>query len=114
MKFCGKEAKVDEKKRHCSPPPNSHSGDPGDSEDEQSTGELSTFVKWLIIFSLLAILLATVLIMYLFKASGKFCWARPTTMNKNSVQRNVSYAPVSLDNPEGNKINISEQRSLVL
>ena len=113
MAICGKDNKVNEKRKHCFPSAGTYPGD--NEEEEYSSGELSTFVKWLIIFSLLAILLATVLIMYLFKASGKFCWARPD-INKKSVQRNVSYAPVSLNNPEGQNIAMSEQeqRSLVL
>lgn len=84
MQQCHEDDKFDENARHCIPPPqNDFENNKGN--DDETTGELSTFVKWLIIFSLLAILVATVLIMYLFKTSGKFCWARPA-VDKNSTQ----------------------------
>ncbi|KXJ12796.1 Proprotein convertase subtilisin/kexin type 6 [Exaiptasia diaphana] len=82
VQLCNEEDEVSEKDRHCVPP---HIPIKNDTHAEEDSGELSTFVKWLIIFSLLAILVATVLIMYLFKTSGKFCWARPVVVEKNSA-----------------------------
>lgn len=81
--FCEEDDEVNEAARHCVPPVMENTND----TDDSATGELSTFVKWLIIFSLLAILVATVLIMYLFKTSGKFCWARP------AVEKTTTQAP---------------------
>ena len=68
---------------------------------------VSTFVKLLIIFILVAILLTAVLIMWQFKVSQKFCWA---TIEKNAelksqAHRNTAYRPVSVT-PEVNNQNL--------
>jgi subtilisin-like proprotein convertase family protein len=99
LRFCDEEDEVDEKARHCLSPLYKGSK----NTDDPGAGEMSTFVKWLIIFSLLAVFMATVLIIYLLKVSGKLCWARPI-IDKNTVQQNASYAATdSLNNPNGNE-----------
>lgn len=105
---CGHDDKVDAKTRHCLTPNASYNK--GHLDDYGLVG-MSTFHKWLIVFSLLAVLLVVVLVMYMFKAKEQFCWARPA---KNSPQRNVSYRPVSLENIEPPvKIVPPEQQGLV-
>lgn len=69
---------------------------------------LSTFVKLLIIFILVAVILTAVLIMWHFKISQKVCWADQEKLNKQirmHSQNNVAYWPVAVT-PEVNNQNL--------
>lgn len=118
LPLCNPEDEVDQEKRHCKKSPKL-----GFTEDDEggfySTASpttvimlheqgISTFVKLLIIFILVAVLLTAVLIMWHFKISQKVCWAIPdkiTNQNRAISQTNVGYWPVSVT-PEVNNQNL--------
>ena len=88
LRYCHEEDEVDEKRRHCLSPTYKNINLPDSDSDE-----VSTFVKWLIIFSLLGVLMVTVLIIYFLKVSGRLCWrTRPLTDNTNAVEKNAGHS----------------------
>ncbi|KAK3744470.1 hypothetical protein QZH41_012897, partial [Actinostola sp. cb2023] len=82
VSLCDENDKVDVVERHCVAPSASHNI----NELDDGSGDISTFYKWLIVFSLLAVVLAGVLVMYMFKARDRLCWSRPAMAN-GSPQR---------------------------
>lgn len=69
---------------------------------------ISTFMKLLIVFIHVAVILTAVLIVWHFKISQKVCWANPDKIskhNRSTSQTNVGYWPVSVT-PEVNNQNL--------
>lgn len=77
----------------------------------EGQAEMSTFVKWLIIFIMLAVLVATVMMMWLCKKSEKFCWSKPKKKEKIPVKKDVAYSRVAVT-PEVNNANLKELGNL--
>ena len=83
----------------------------GGKSQGSGLGQMSTFVKWLIIFIMLAVLVAAVMIMWLCKVSERFCWSKPKKKDKAPVKKDVVYSRVSVT-PEVNSGNLKELGNL--
>ena len=119
VKLCNVSDEVDEEKKECrgkGEAPLSdedRSGRPLDEDDDypifnkrpkptsklhsiptaRSDAHLSMFMKLLIIFILVAVLLSSLLLLWLCRGSGMFCWAKRTT--DKEVPKKVAYRPVA-------------------
>ena len=124
LPLCNVDDAVDHKRKECRTDPAAAKS--GSDEDEEDNGVgyyttpspttvaalhqqgLSTFVKLLIIFILVAVILTAVLIMWHFRISQKVCWANKEKLNKQTrahSQNNVAYWPVAVT-PEVNNQNL--------
>lgn len=130
LALCKPDDDVDQEKKECRKSSSLPSSDDDDDYVVQEGGHhgtsppttrvslhqkgLSTFVKLLIIFILVAVILCAVLIMWHFKISQKVCWANPDKIakqNRATSQTNVAYWPVSVT-PEVNNQNLKELGNL--
>lgn len=91
---CGHDDKVDAKNHLCISTSN-HNNDYG--PHDHPTVDMTSYHKWLVIFSLIVVFLIIVIFLYVVRARELLCWSRPA---KSVPQRNVSYRPVALDNIE--------------
>lgn len=125
LPLCNADDAVDQEKKQCHRNPELHASDDDDDDvldgglygtgtSSPTTGVnlyqqgISTFVKLLIIFILVAVILTAVLIMWHFKISQKVCWANPDKITKQiraTSQTNVGYWPVSVT-PDVNNQNL--------
>ena len=124
LPLCHADDDVDQEKKECRKNPNAGKSGIDDDDDIEKGGYyststpstvltlhqqgLSTFVKLLIIFILVAFILTAVLIMWHFKMSQKVCWANQEKINKQirtHSQNNVAYWPVAVT-PEVNNQNL--------
>lgn len=114
LPLCNPDDDVDQEKKECHKSATLGGGTSDDYDDDEggyystaspTTGVIlhqqgiSTFVKLLIIFILVAVILTAVLIMWHFKISQKVCWANPDKLAKQNraiSQTNVAYWPVSV------------------
>ena len=120
VKLCNVSDKVDQDKKVCkedsAEPHKEKTGGPLDDDDDDyittyhkgqtastsyaptvnrlpTSSSLSMFIKLLIIFILVAILLSTLLLLWLCRGSGMLCWAKRNS--DKEVQKNVAYLPVA-------------------
>lgn len=121
LPLCNADDDVDQVRKECRKNPHAETSaiDDDDDDDDDSTTSpttvislhqtgLSTFVKLLIIFILVAVILTSVLIMWHFKMSQKVCWSSQQKINKQinmHSQNNVAYWPVAVT-PEVNNQNL--------
>lgn len=122
LPLCNPDDDVDQEQKECRK--SAQAGGISADDDDEDGGEqdvtktpttttlhekgISTFMKLLIIFILVAIILTAVLIMWHFKISQKVCWAIPdkiTNQNHAISQTHVGYWPVSVT-PEVNNQNL--------
>lgn len=115
LPLCYPDDIVDQVKKECCKDPNAPTEKdttvPPTSLREQG---MSTFVKLLIIFILVAVFLIAVLIMWQFKISQKVCWGDSDKLNKQIrtySQNNVAYWPVAVT-PEVNNQNLKQLGNL--
>ncbi|CAH3133839.1 unnamed protein product [Porites lobata] len=115
LPLCYPDDIVDQVKKECCKDPNAptekDTAVPPTSLREQG---MSTFVKLLIIFILVAVFLIAVLIMWQFKISQKVCWGDTDKLNKQIrtySQNNVAYWPVAVT-PEVNNQNLKQLGNL--
>ena len=116
LPLCNPDDEVNQETKECrkslSFPTDEDEEEPGTSAPTKGVtlhqAGISTFMKLLIIFILVAVILTAVLIVWHFKISRKVCWANPDKIakhNRSTSQTNVGYWPVSVT-PEVNNQNL--------
>lgn len=126
LPLCKATDDVDQERRECHTNTMSRIGDDDDEERDGGVdsyvksspttvpslhhGEMSTFLKLLIIFILVTVILMAVLMIWLCKIGQKFCWASEEKPAKMHSQ-NVGYRPVTVI-PDVSKKNLNRQGNM--
>ena len=112
---CSDTQSTDYENKHCHQDLDELSNSSLESHDKkgkvEGKGEMSTFVKWLIIFIMLAVLVTSVMMMWLCKKSERFCWSKRKKKENVPIKKDVMYSRVAVT-PEVNSSNLKELGNL--